>query len=206
MAPILGTRWRSRPLGGGTFHCPRCDRERDYTATGIGPVLAAFGRRLLRWGAEQTLVACDSCGAIYDVSITTVEPGRAREIRSEDELALEAVLSAAVFSDSTVREVEKQAARHAVRQYAHRAHDDVDSGPGAAAGARRRAPDPFQRLERLAGVLSEPAKRRILAAVYRVCAADRELHPQEARLVMKIGEMLELHPRHVREAMKEGRT
>lgn len=206
MAAILGTRWHARAIGGGTFHCPRCDHERDYTGTALRPVLTAFGAALFPVGAEQTLVACDGCSAVYDVSITTMDPERARAVRAEDELALEAVLGAVMFSDSRLRPVEREAAEEAVRHYAHRGKAEPEDALTGGWKARRRAADSFDRVARLCPVLSVAARRRILAAAYRVCAADRELHPQEARLIMRLGETLELHPRQVREAMKEGRS
>ncbi|MBW3553009.1 MAG: TerB family tellurite resistance protein [Gemmatimonadetes bacterium] len=201
MAPLLQSQWRFRPVGGGTFHCPRCDRERDYTGTGVRTYLALFGRPLFPTRAEQTLVACDECGAIYDVEITTMDPAAARDVRSEDELALEAVLAGVVFSDSAVRPVEKRVARDAVRHYTHR----PETGGGERLTVKRRNPaDPFERIARLAGILDESSRRRFVAAAYRVCGADRELHSQEARLLMQLGEVLNLGPREIREAMREG--
>lgn len=201
MAPLLQSQWRFRPVGGGTFHCPRCDRERDYTGTEVRPYLAVFGKPLFATRGEQTLVACDECGAIYDVGITTMDPAEARAVRSEDELALEAVLAGVVFSDSAIRPVEKQVARDAVRHYTHR----PEIGEGQRLTVKRRDPaEPFQRIARLAGILDEASRRRFVAAAYRVCAADRELHSQEARLLMQLGDVLNLEPRQVREAMKEG--
>lgn len=207
MPPLLGTTWRHRPLGGGSFHCPRCDRERDYTATGVRRHVAVVGRPVVPVGEEQRLLSCDGCGAVYDVGITTLEPSAARDVRSEDELALEALLTAAVFSDSTVRLVEKGAARQAVRHYARRGAASIgEPAEPEEGGWGRRRPDAMECLARLRGVLGEGARRRMLAAVYRVCAADRELHPEEARFLMRLGDALDLQPRAVREAMREGRS
>ena len=201
MASILQSQWRYRPVGGGTFHCPRCDHERDYTGTEVRPYLTLFGKPLFPTRGEQTLVACDECGAIYDVVITTMEPADARDVPSEDELALEAVLAGVVFSDSAIRPVEKQVASDAVRHYTHRRA----IGGGERLAVKDRDPtDPFRRIARLAGILDDASRRRFVAAAYRVCAADRELHPQEATLLMQLGDALNLEPRQVRDAMKEG--
>lgn len=204
MASILGTRWRFRAVGGGTFHCPRCDRERDYTSTHARPFLAIFDQSLLPIAGDRTLIACDACGAVYDASVTMLDPSAAREVRSEDELALEAILAATVFSDSTIREVEKEATHRAVRTYARRPVTPESTPERLDTLRRRGGLPPFERLERISGALTDGTKRRILAAAYSVSAADREMHSQEARLLMRLGEALDLHPRQVRQAMKDG--
>lgn len=206
MTALLGTIWRFTTVGGGTFHCPRCDAGRDYTGTRARPFLSFFDRAVVPLSGERTLIACDACGAVYDASVTTMDPAAARVLRSEDQLALEAVLAAMVVSDSTIREVEKVAVQQAVRHHTGRRPTDVAGAVQRLDTTRRRAVDPFERIERIAGALDERTRRRILAAAYRVGAADREMHPQEARLLIRLGEVLDLHPRQVREAMKEGRA
>jgi uncharacterized tellurite resistance protein B-like protein len=199
MARIFETRWICEPKPSGRIHCRHCGEERDARRVTLHPWLAMFGKNLARIGRPREYGACLTCGRVYATDATPVDDSH--DAFSEDERALLAVVAAVIFSDSRVRSAEKLAAREVIRRMT-----GLDFGPadldGLLRSARTRWGDPVDRLERVAHLLDDAAKRRILEAAYLVSTGDRELHTQEAHLLNRIGQTLDLTPREVRRVIQ----
>lgn len=209
MSALLGSRWTSERLDSLSFHCPFCGGVRDGVAWGLRRWVAVLDRPLLSLGDGGRYLRCGHCHRTYDelelqASPVPDGPGGADRTLSEDERAILSVVAAAIFSDSSIRQSEKRAARTVIRRFTGRDLDAADLR-ALLRTARQRWGDPVGRLRRLACLLDDSAKRRIVAAAYLVSGADRELHPEETRLLMRMGEALEMTPLSVRQAMREAR-
>lgn len=206
MTGIMGSHWRCESTADETFFCPHCSRERTGDVRKLVRWLSLFDRSVLFLGDAGHYITCRVCRRTYDRSEVGAGTGGERNPgpMAEDERAILSVVAAVIYSDSSIRSVEKRAARAVIRRYTGR---DLDAGAVTqlVRTSRERWGDPVDGLRRLACLLDESAKRRIVAAAYLVSEADREIHPEESRLLMRIGDALELAPRVVRDAMKEAR-
>ncbi len=179
------------------FECPRC-----HGTQGVRRAtrwwLALHGRAILPVGRTETFLECAGCGR-------TFAPGAAADGGlSEDETAIQSLVAAVVMVDTRIRPRELEVARRVLQRYGGR---NLNTGELAEElhRMRRRVPDPIRDLVRIAPLLSEQGKMRIIAAVYDVCVADDELHPAETRLIRSAGEALDLSPMRMREAMRQAR-
>lgn len=218
MEELIASRWVCAASGRQSFHCPFCGGLREGEVRTLSRWLAVLGLPVLLLGRVGPFLFCPSCRRTYrrtaelerierpGVSGTSGAPGGAGSGRvlSLDERAILSVVGAVIFSDSSVRPVEKRAARAVIFRYTGR---DLDAAALALLlrTSRERWGDPVRRLRRVACLLDESAKRRIVSAAYLISGSDRELHPEEGRLLMRIGEALELPPRAMRAAMAEAR-
>ncbi|MEJ2184370.1 MAG: TerB family tellurite resistance protein [Gemmatimonadota bacterium] len=179
------------------FDCPRCDGSQGFR-TSARWWLALLGRAILPMGRTERYLECGSCGRTF--AARAVAAGGA----SEDEKAVQALVAAVVMADMRVRSREMEVARRVLERYggrALRAEDLVDE----LHRLRRRVPKPLRYLTRIAPLLGDRGKMRIIEAVYDVCVADNELHPAETELIRSAGEALDLSPMRVREAMQRAR-
>jgi uncharacterized tellurite resistance protein B-like protein len=219
MTAIFDTVWTCQSLGEEPFDCPHCGEERDAARAVSRPYLALFGRPLLSLRGEAEYWTCQHCGRTYDRrhlepgAAAGPDPGSEFPVRgvagelvtaSEDDRAIWYVVAAAVFSDSSIRSAEKRVARNVIRRYTGELLDEQGVN-GLLRIARRQWGDPVANLERLGCVLSRAAKARIVAATYEVCTADREVHPEESRLLMRIADALGVGPREVRDFIRAAR-
>lgn len=200
MAGIFETRWICEPIPSDRLHCPHCQQPRDVRRVILHPWLAVLGHELARIGRPREFSACQGCGRVYRVysADDTVD----RDPMSEDERALFAVIAAVIFSDSRVRRTEKHVAREVIRRYTGAIIEPADMD-ALLRSARTRWGDPIGRLRRLACVLDDAVKLRIIEAAYLVSTADRELHTQESHLLNRIGEALDIPPRDIRRAIQD---
>lgn len=204
MTTFLETDWECETTDGAAFDCPHCGRPRDATRHEVRPRLLVFGRSAMGLGSPATYVTCRECGHSWEERATQLEAAGVRPPTSEDARALWAVVAAVVFSDLSVRPTEKRMVARVIRRYTDQSLDEqgVDR---LLRTARSRWGDPLDRLRKLAGVLDPRAKQRIVGAAYLVCTADREIHPQESRLLVRIGDALEMSPRAVRAAIEDAK-
>ncbi len=152
------------------------------------------------FGSPATYLTCGDCGRSWAAAELDVPGGAA----SEDERALRAVVAAVVFSDLSIRPTERRMVGRVVERYTGESLDEAGV-ENLLRTARARWGDPLARLGRLAAVLHPRAKRQIVGAAYLVCTADREMHPEESRLLVRIGEALDMAPREVRAAIEEAK-
>ncbi len=199
---LLGTTWLHRPLDSGRFRCPRCDQERDCQRTELERQLVLAGRPVFRLGPIEGFRTCRTCRHAFPDGAAP-SPGTGFPTLSEDERALLAVLAAVVFSDSAVRSAEKRGVARVVRLFIP--HSEAFDVNELLRDARRRWGDPIDRLRRLRGLVDEDRRSRIVEAAYLVCTADGDLHPQESRLLERVGAALDLAPRTVRSALRDAR-
>lgn len=202
MTSVFGDQWARELAGHRGWCCPRCGDERVVEEWKLRRSLTLFDRKLLSLKDPRRYLNCEECGRTY--LSTVVEPAEERPNRplSEDERVILAVVAKVIFSDSSVRAVEKRVALRVIQRYTGRELD----APGldrVLKTARLRWRDPLPRLRRLACLLDGAAKRRIIAAAYLVSGADRQIHREESRLLMQMGEALDLAPREIRAAMQE---
>ena len=200
---LIGTTWtvtRRRPVA---FSCPGCGREGEAQRTALQCHVAILDRRIARLGSPETYATCPHCGRAF--CLDAMDGGRAGPDLSADEAALAGLVAAVVYSDSVVRNTEKEAARRVINAYTGRDYPPVEFNE-MLQRARRRWGDPVARLEKLAGVISEPTRRRILVGAYRVCAADGELHREESKLLDRVGDALDLSPRDVRATLRQAKA
>lgn len=218
MAELIASRWICAASGRQSFHCPFCGTLRDGEVRTLSRWLAVLDLPVLLVRRVGPFLSCEACRRTYRLNAelerfeppgaghggTTGAPGDggSGRVLSLDERAILSVVGAVIFSDSSVRPAEKRAARAVIFRYTGR---DLDAAALALLlrTSRERWGDPVRRLRRLACLLDESAKRRIVSAAYLISGADQELHPEEGRLLMRIGEALELPPRVVRAAMAE---
>lgn len=208
MSAFLETLWDCEPPTAGEFDCPHCHARRSATRRVVRARLAVFGRAAPLPGGTMTYHTCHVCGHSWDGPSTDAGAGEEGPVGrpfSEDERALAAVVAAVVFSDLTVRQTEKRMVRWVMHRYTGETLGEAGVDR-LLRTARTRWGDPLARLRRLACVLDASMKRRIVAAAYLVCAADREMHPEESRLLVRIGEALDMSPRAVRSAIEEAKT
>lgn len=199
---LLGTVWRCEAAGTGRFRCPHCGEERGFRRTTMHRRVTVMGRPLIRLGAVEEYVTCDRCGHAYTADRADGPPPDPIEDdgMAEDQYALLAIVAAVIFSDSTVRTAEKEAASHVIRRFTGRQVEPADVDD-LLRRARKRWGDPMARLARLPCLVPEPVRHQIVEAAYHVCTADAELHHRESLFLNRIGEALELGPRAVRRAI-----
>ena len=200
---LLGTAWTARPRRPSAFSCPGCGRDGEARRTALQRYVAVLDRRVAKLGASETYVTCRHCGRAYcEDALDGIRNGGGL---SADEAALAGLVAAVVFSDSVVRKAEKEAARRVISAYTGREYPPTEFNE-MLQRARRRWGDPVARLEKLAGVVPESTRRRMLIGAYRVCAADGELHREESRLLDRVGDALDLSPRDVRAALRQAKS
>jgi uncharacterized tellurite resistance protein B-like protein len=146
----------------------------------------------------EAFLECGRCGRVF--AARAVATGGV----SEDEKAVQSLVAAVVMVDTRVRPGEMDVARRVLEQYGGRKLSPEDF-TDELHRMRRRVPQPIGYLTRLAPLLGEKGKMRIIEAVYDVCVADDELHPAETRLIRSAGEALDLSPMRVREALRRAR-
>lgn len=213
---LIGTLWRRHAGGTGHFHCPRCGEERACARNTLQGYFALLGHPVLRLGHPRVFVTCGECGHSFSSAVADAgRPDAAADAAAagagavatlaEDERALVAIIAAVILSDSVVRESEKKAAHAAMRRFTGTAItvEEVDE---LLARARAERGDLMARLERVSGLVPPRVRRGIVESVYHVCTADGDLHPQESRLLDRIGEALDLGPQEVRKAIVDART
>jgi uncharacterized tellurite resistance protein B-like protein len=205
MSAFLETVWECETTETETFHCPRCDCPRDATRHSVRARLLVFGRSTVAIGSPSPYLTCSGCGRSWEARTPGLDGDVDRRPTSEDERALWAVVAAVVFSDLSVQATEKRMVAQVIRRYTAESLDELGVDR-LLRTARSRWGDPLVRLRKLACVLDPRAKRRIVGAAYLVCTADREIHPQESRLLVRIGEALEMSPRAVRAAIDEAKA
>ena len=231
MPALIGSHWTAEPLEPVPFDCPHCGDATRGVAWRQRRWVAVLARPLMSLGPGARYIRCERCGRTYDELLLRAQPpasaappanhtdvgvGHAErgadrgadrggdQVMSEDERAILSVVAAVIFSDSAIRRSEKMAARTVIRRFTRRELDAAGLN-ALLRTARQRWGDPLGLLRRLAGLLDEAAKRRIVAAAYLVSASDRELHPEETRLLMRMGEALKMTPSSVMRAMREAR-
>lgn len=202
---LLGTVWEHEKTGGGRFHCPHCRATRAYAGTRMQRRVTVLGRPLTPLGGPEDFVTCERCGHAWVATVLDGSSAPGREGLAEDESALLGVVSAMVFSDSVVRDAEKEACRAVVLRYTGR-RLETDGVVELLRSARPRWGDPVARLRRVRFLIPDRVKRRMVEAAYLICAADGELHREESELLDRIGDALDLGPRDVHRAIAEART
>lgn len=202
MPDLFGSYWRCESGEERTWRCPRCGEECRGPERKLRRFLTLFDRSLLSLEEVDGFVRCGACGRTYRSAVVDGAKQRSHAPLSEDERAIHTVVACVIYSDSSVRSVEKRAARDVIRRFTGQ---DLDSAglKQVLRTERIRARDPVQHLRRLECLLDDAAKRRIVAAAYLVSGADREIHRAESRLLMQIAEALNLAPREVHAAMQE---
>lgn len=202
MSGLLAIRRVRNVLGEERRPCPRCRVDRDFTRHAVRRKLVAVGRPIVPLGGTRGYIECDHCGRTFEAAeLRPASRTPPQEILSVDERAIRALVAAAIMADSRVRPSEKQVARDVIERHTGRSLNTVDLDRELQR-IRRAIPDPVRYLTGLAPVLSESSKRRILEAAYEIASADQELHPAETRLIVAVGEALEVSPMTVREAMR----
>lgn len=201
---LLGTVWICERLGHGRLRCPHCMEERELERTSLHRRLTFLGRPLFRMGGTREYVTCTQCGHAFSVEAAMGPEADLDGVVSEDTDALLALAAGVIFSDSSVREAEKEAAREIIRRYTGRAL------PGTGVDdllrrSRQRWGDPVARLARLRCMLPEPVRHRFVRAAYHICTADGELHPEESRFLSRVGEALDLGPREVHRSISDAK-
>lgn len=199
---LLATAWSWAADGQGRFRCPHCGDERACRRTLLQRRLVVLERAVASLGRPERFLTCQECGHAYSTS--RLGAGDPRDLLAEDELGLLAIVSAMILSDSAIRGGEKAMARDVILCYTGR-RLDADRLEKLLRRARPRWGDPVDRLARLPGLVREQIRRAIVAAAYRVCTADGELHPEESRLLVRMGEALDLGPREIRHALREAK-
>jgi uncharacterized tellurite resistance protein B-like protein len=200
---LIGTAWTARPRQPADFSCPGCGKDGEARRTVLQCHVTVLDRPVARLGSPETYITCRHCGRAYCTD--SLNGGRGSTGLSADEAALAGLVAAVVFSDSVVRKVEKEMARQVISEYTGRDYPPMEANE-MLQRARRRWGDPVARLEKLAGVISESTRRRMLIGAYRVCAADGELHREESRLLDRVGDALDLSPRDVRVALRQAKA
>lgn len=191
---LRNTRRASGPV---PFDCPRCQggEGRRFVTRWW---LTLFGHSVVPLSRAGTFLECGRCGRTFSArAVATGGP-------SEDEMAVRSLVAAVVMVDTRIRPPEMKVARRVLEQQGGLALPAEDLAEELHR-MRRRVPDPLRSLTRLASVLGERGKIRIIEAIYDVCVADDELHPAETRLIRAAGEALDLSPMRVREAMRRAR-
>lgn len=156
-----------------------------------------FDHAVLPAGRAESFLECGRCSRVFAARAV---PGGF----SEDEKAVQSLVAAVVMVDTRVRPGEMDTARLVLQRFGGRTLRP-DELAEELHRMRRRVPEPVRYLTRIAPLLGERRKMRIIEAIYDVCVADDELHPAETRLIRLAGEALDLSPMHVREAMRRAR-
>lgn len=201
---LLGTTWICDRIGTGRFHCPHCLEERDLERMALHRRVNLLGRPLFRMGARGEYVTCSHCGHAFAAAAVMGPDVDPEGVVSENTDALLALAAGVIFSDSSVRESEKEVAREVIRRYTGRPL----TGTGVddlLRRSRQRWGDPLARLARLRCMLPQPVRHRFVRAAYHICAADGELHAEESRFLTRVGEALDLGPREVHRSISEAK-
>jgi len=202
MTGLLGMEQLRTVRGEERRSCPRCRVDRDFVRATTRRHLLFAGRPVLPMGTGRDYMECGRCGRTYEADmLESTTSSKAGPARSVDERAILALVAAAIMADSRVRDREKEVARSVLRRHTGRELAGEDF-LRLLREVRREIPNPIRYLARLAPVLTESAKTRILEAAYEIASADRELHPAETRLIVNVGEALEVSPMLVRQAME----
>ncbi len=86
MIVIWGTRGREVVVGGGSFHCPRCQAQREYVRKRAGTYFTLFFIPLFRIKDHGELLECATCHQKYELSVLERRPVAGPVISEMDRL------------------------------------------------------------------------------------------------------------------------
>jgi tellurite resistance protein TerB len=190
---IVGVRGRGATLGGGQFYCPRCQRDRPYTRTGIRRWFTLFFVPMFPISSiSGARVCCDTCkGAFSDevLALPSAEAFRELLARAFQRCAV-AILRAGDASSQLAR----SSARAAI--------DDIRAGSTLDDGEldqQLAEADPSQLAayaSPVANRLSPSEAERFFGDCAKVALADGPLTPGERDALRLLGASLNLSEAH----------
>jgi hypothetical protein len=77
---IFGTRARHKTIKSGKFHCPHCQRERQYAHKQGRNYFALYFVPIFPVGGEEEFIECQSCRRTYAVDVLQYKPAAAPQV------------------------------------------------------------------------------------------------------------------------------
>lgn len=183
---IMGMKVKFKPLDSGTFHCPRCAGDRQYTRHQARRWFTIFFIPVIPLGTIGTVVRCDSCGGQFgeDVLTAATSADRASALADAMRAVMAALIAAAHDDGATVA-----AATATLREWGLPGYGDTDLAWDRQSRAHERAQ---ALVSGVAGGLDPVRRERVLGDALRVALVDGTLSRDEDTFVRNLGSWLGL--------------
>jgi len=187
---IFGTKSTRKKLDHGTFGCPQCRQERDFTKLRAKQWFHLYFIPLIPLKEYPPYVECQSCNATFVEGVLAANAD-SDQIRAEFEMATMKILARMAWADGVI-EPEDCAKEFSMNDVEEAIRDAKGSPEDALAVATQ-----------VGNMLNDDGKEMIIQAVYLIAASDGDFAKEEQEMILEIGAGLGLRPAYIRGILSE---
>jgi len=198
---LLGTRPVARPVGSGTFACPRCGAGQVFTTFKVRRWLALLERPVVPLATLGSYIECRRCEGTFRSDVLDFDRARAQgRFLTEFQQIIRRLMAMTMLSDGRVTAEERAMAIDLFRRLTGVTLSDREVRQELRA-AEDDGLTVFEYLRDTGGLLNENGRELVLKAAFLISSADGEFHQKELGFIREVGRALHMSPGQIREVI-----
>jgi tellurite resistance protein len=188
---IYGTRGVTYTKESGTFHCPECGGESDYCRKRVRRFFTLYFIPVIPLDLHGEYVECRGCRGTYRCEVLDRDPAKEGAVAAEFHRAIKQVMVDMLLADGVVDDDEVAVVRKVYEKLAGTPLSEADVRAEIARSQAEQR-DCIEGIEDMVHLLNDKGKTLVVQAAMLIAKADGEFHEDEKRLVVEIGQALEM--------------
>lgn len=194
---IWGSRGVTSTAESGHFHCPQCNRDRNYSLKRVRRFFTLFFIPLIPLDNLGEYVECQTCRTSFKTNVLSFNPkAQQKKFEGEFQIAVKRVLVLMALADGVIDEKETEMIQSIYHKVTN-VEISLDAVNSEIEVARNDKRGVNQFLSKMAGTLNSEGKELVLQAAFFIAAADGEFQEEEVAMLESIGKALAMSPAHV---------
>lgn len=200
---IWGTRGITSTKASGRFYCPQCGAGSPYHRKQVRRHFTLYFIPIIPLDERSEYVECATCQGTYHLGVLKFDPeSEERALRAAFHEVTLVILIKMMHADGELASEEIELASEVYAKLTRRP-PDPDLVRRRANALQADTQSVRQYLAAVRGRLNDHGKEQVLRAAVAVAAADGSVAATESRLLLEIGEALEMTRAHVRGVLQE---
>lgn len=194
---IFGTRGVTTTPEHGSFHCPTCRSQRNYSLKRVRRFFTLYFIPVIPLGMLGEYIECGSCRDTYNTSVLQYDPEQnAAKVDAAYNIAIKKVMIHMLLADGVIDDEEVKSTQEIYEKITGEElpKKNLELEIEEVQNSKEKLSDCLRDLR---GCLNDKGKEMVVKAAFYVAMADGEFHEEEKKIIVGIANELEMTEAHL---------